>query len=263
MINLNAELEKVKWNNVPSSFVVFDLETTGLDPKTDRVIEIGAVYFDKENYIKTGEIKTFQCFVKQDKKIPIEATKINKITDEMIINGEDEYTALELFFDFVGSNDLYAYNAKFDKSFINAMAKRSMFSHVNVADEVFDIMKFIKEEWIIKPNYKLTTVAKHLKIEVKDAHRAVGDSILALKSYIQIIQMLNMSQRKYDLEREEWNRNNLSIYKNESITDKNIRNDSANDIENNKKDSSETYLPLIFIAILVIFLLAIVKILGK
>ena len=143
------------------------------------------------------------------------------------------------------------------------LKNKRRFSHVQVADEVFDIMKFIKEEWIIKPNYKLTTVAKHLKIEVKDAHRAVGDSILALKSYIQIIQMLNMSQRKYDLEREEWNRNNLSIYKNYLSTDKNKGNNSTTDIENNEKDSSETYLPLIFIVILVIFLFAIVKILSK
>lgn len=216
MIDLISELDKVKWNNIPDCFVVFDVETTGLDTRSDRVLEIGAVLYEKEFYISTGEVKTFQCFIKQTKPIPPKATAINKITDEMVRDGEEEYKALEMFFDFVGSNDLYAYNAKFDKKFMNAMARRSSYSHEPVVDRVFDILKFIRDEWEIKPNYKLTTVAKHLKIDVGDPHRAVGDSLLALKSYIHIVQMINMTLRKHELDHADWVRKNITSYDSKS-----------------------------------------------
>jgi DNA polymerase III epsilon subunit family exonuclease len=259
MSNLITELDKVKWDNIADSFVVFDVETTGLDSRKDRIIEIGAVLFEKETYISTGEVKIFQCFVKQKTPIPPEATAINKITDEMVIDGEEEFKTLDLFFDFVGANDLYAYNAKFDKSFINAMAKRSQFSHVPVVDQVFDILKFIREEWIIKPNYKLTSVAKHLKIDANDAHRAVGDSLLALKSYIHVVQMLNMTQRKHDMDRHEWNVKNLPKYNSNIKTDDEIAQaDSSRKIQL-KKDSPAGLLGVISIIVLVIFLLFILK----
>jgi DNA polymerase III epsilon subunit family exonuclease len=216
MRDLTAELEKVKWNNIADTFVVFDLETTGLDHRRDRVLEIGAVLFDKADYLLTGELTTFQCFVKQSKPIPPEATAINGITDEMVRNGEEEYRALELFFDFVGNNDLYAYNAKFDKSFMNAMAKRCRYSSEPVVEDAFDIYGHIKEAYVIKPNYKLTTVAKHLKIESSNAHRAVGDAVLALRSYIHVVQAVNMIERKKAIDHEDWCRENLSIYRDQT-----------------------------------------------
>lgn len=254
MTDLISELDKVKWNNIPDSFVVFDVETTGLDARSDRVLEIGAVLYEKEFYISTGEVKIFQCFVKQTKPISPEATAINKITDEMVRDGEEEYKALEMFFDFVGSNDLYAYNAKFDKTFMNAMARRSRYSHEPVVDKVFDILKFIRDEWEIKPNYKLTTVAKHLKIDVKDAHRAVGDSVLALKSYIHISQMVNMTQRKHELDRVEWVKQTLSSIS-ESSSASNKQNFSKNDLENSGK--TENTKSIIAVAIILLLFLSI------
>lgn len=210
MSDIISDIEKVKWINIQDSFVVFDVETTGLDSRTDRILEIGAVLFEKDEYLATGEIKTFQCFIKQKNPIPPEVTKINKITDEMVADGEDEFRALELFFDFVGAKDLYAYNAKFDKSFINAMARRSGYSREPVVDHVFDIYKYIRDEYIIKPNYKLTNVAKYLNIDTSDSHRAVGDSVLALKSYIHVAQVITMLRQKMHIEQQNWIKDNIT-----------------------------------------------------
>jgi DNA polymerase-3 subunit epsilon len=237
MRDLTAELEKVKWNNIADTFVVFDLETTGLDYRKDRVLEIGAVLFDKVDYLLTGELTTFQCFVKQSKPIPPEATAINGITDEMVRDGEEEYRALELFFDFVGSNDLYAYNAEFDKSFMNAMAKRCRYSSEPVVEDAFDIYRHIKQEYVIKPNYKLTTVAKHLKIDTSNAHRAVGDAVLALRSYIHVVQAVNMFERKKAIEHEEWCRENLSIYKDQTSKSTQMDNPSVHEPTKNSNSS--------------------------
>ena len=259
MSDLISELEKVKWNNIPDSFVVFDVETTGLDARSDRVLEIGAVLYEKEFYISTGEVKTFQCFVKQTKPIPPEATAINKITDEMVRDGEEEYKALEMFFDFVGSNDLYAYNAKFDKTFMNAMARRSRYSHEPVVDKVFDILKFIRDEWEIKPNYKLTTVAKYLKIDVKDAHRAVGDSALALKSYIHIVQMINMTQRKHELDHADWIRKNITSYgsKSQDVDKLEKIKDESKNLE--KEDSTKAIVAMVILGFLFVSLFFVSK----
>lgn len=210
---IRTEVERVMWDEIPEEMLVFDVETTGLEPKSHRVLEIGAALFNKADYLKTGEITTFQCFVKQSEPISVEITKINGITDEMVIDGDSEYEALEKFFEFVGARDMYAYNGKFDKDFINAMARRSSYSREPVIEEVIDIYKFIKESWEIKPNYKLTTVAKFLKIDASGAHRAVKDSVLALHAYIQIQQKVTATTHIHNLEQEDWRRKNLtSIY---------------------------------------------------
>ena len=210
---IKTEVERVMWDEIPEEMLVFDVETTGLEPKSHQVLEIGAVLFNKADYLKTGEISTFQCFIKQSEPITAEITKINGITDEMVINGDSEYDALEKFFDFVGARDMYAYNGKFDKDFLNAMARRSNYSREPVIEEVIDIYKFIKENWEIKPNYKLTTVAKFLKIDSSGAHRAVKDSVLALHAYIQIQQKVTATIHIHNLEQDDWRRKNLtSIY---------------------------------------------------
>lgn len=210
---IKAEVERVMWDEIPDEMLVFDVETTGLEPKSHRILEIGAVLFNKADYLKTGEISTFQCFVKHPEPISAEITKINGITNEMVMDGHSEYEALERFFEFVGARDMYAYNGKFDKDFINAMAKRSSYSREPVIEEVIDIYKFIKENWEIKPNYKLTTVAKFLKIDSSGAHRAVKDSVLALHAYIQIQQKVTASIHIHNLEQEDWRKKNLtSIY---------------------------------------------------
>ena len=107
-------LDANKWDCIPDEFVVFDLETTGLTPQTDRIVEIGAILFRKDLYLKSGEVNQFQCFVKQEKPIPKEAIAIHGITDDMVVDGDSEYAALTEFFMFIGNLPLYAYNAKFD-----------------------------------------------------------------------------------------------------------------------------------------------------
>lgn len=194
---MEDDLNKIIWANIPDEFVVFDTETTGLNPKTDTILEIGAVIFKKDDYITTGEVTTFQTLIKQNKPIPPEATAINKITDEMVIDGKTDYDALDSFFDFVGARDLYAYNAKFDKDFINETSKRCGYSKGLILHEVYDICEFVRENWVIKPNYRLVTVAKNFGLEVKGNHRAVKDSVLALSCFVQVHQRIVAAEYHY------------------------------------------------------------------
>jgi DNA polymerase III epsilon subunit family exonuclease len=184
------ELENAKFSTLPDRCVVFDTETTGLTPRTDSILEIGAVLFDKEDYKKTGEIQSFQIFIKQSKPIPKEATAINKITDDMVLDGVSEYEALTNFFEFVGEREVYAYNAKFDRDFITETAKRCGYHDTDYKFKVKDILKIVRESCANEGLYdfKLATVAKHFEIEVVGAHRALKDSVMALQVFVRIQQ---------------------------------------------------------------------------
>lgn len=185
-----SELEEMKWGNIPEEFVVFDTETTGLDARKHRLLEIGAVFFNKKDYRETGEIKTFQCFIRQEGEIPESATKINGITNEMVVDGDTEVAALKNFFDFIGDAKIFAYNAPFDMRFLQAAAARNLIVDRSLDSECFDILTFARKNIDDLPNYKLATVSKHLKIETGNLHRAVNDSLTALQVYINLMQYL-------------------------------------------------------------------------
>jgi DNA polymerase III alpha subunit (gram-positive type) len=78
------QINNFNWDLIPDEFVIFDVETTGLDFSKDRIIEIGAIIFNKKEYLAKKEVISFQVFIKQDNPIPSEATAINNITDEMV-----------------------------------------------------------------------------------------------------------------------------------------------------------------------------------
>jgi DNA polymerase-3 subunit epsilon len=173
------------WNLIPDEFVIFDVETTGLDFSKDRIIEIGAIIFNKKEYLEKKEVISFQVFIKQEKPIPEEATAINKITDEMVSDGDSEFIAISKFFDFIGRRRLFAYNAKFDKNFIEQAVKRTGYDVLRPSFAVTDIYALAKKYIHNLPNRKLITVAQHFGYnQTENAHRAVNDCVMALNSFL-------------------------------------------------------------------------------
>jgi DNA polymerase-3 subunit alpha (Gram-positive type) len=96
---------------------VFDIETTGFDNRTCRIIEIGAVK------IKDGEIiDSMDIFVDPECPIPERITELTSITDEMVAGAPKEDEAVRQFLDFAGDTMLIAHNAAFDVGFIRVCA---------------------------------------------------------------------------------------------------------------------------------------------
>lgn len=178
---------KIDWSNVPDEFVIVDLETMGLDAAKCKIIEIGALKFSKDSYIKNKAVTTFQCFIRQEQKLPKKIVELTGLTDKMLVDGELIKEALSDLFTFIGETTVIAYNAKFDLAFIKAEAKRSDVK----LPEYFRIdcaLELARKSFPKAPNYRLATFAVLLKVTEIPAHRALNDCIATMQVYIACFQ---------------------------------------------------------------------------
>lgn len=165
------------------TFVVFDLETTGLSAGTERMTEIGAVKLCK------GEIlDTFTTFVNPQKPISEKITSITGITDDMVKGAPLEAEALAMFYSFCGNDTvLVAHNAPFDTGFVKAAAKRCdmdyLFSHIDTVPICRALFPNIK-------NHKLDTVANHLGLPPFKHHRASDDAKVLAGIFTKLSELL-------------------------------------------------------------------------
>ena len=162
------------------TYVVFDLETTGLEANKEEIIEIGACK------VVDGRIdEVFSTFVKPSKAIPKEITELTGINDEMVKDAPTINYVLPDFFKFCYGSSLVAHNIAFDISFIHAISKKLSynFNHANI-----DTIELAKKYLPGLKNYKLGTVVEKLNISLENAHRAVHDATATAKVFIKLMQ---------------------------------------------------------------------------
>ncbi len=162
------------------TYVVFDLETTGLEANKEEIIEIGACK------IVDGRIdEVFSTFVKPTKRIPKEITELTGIDDEMVKDSPTINYVLPDFFKFCHGSSLVAHNIAFDISFVHAIAKKLSynFNHKNI-----DTIEMAKKLLPGLKNYKLGTVVEKLGVSLENAHRAVHDATATAKVFIKLMQ---------------------------------------------------------------------------
>lgn len=152
-----------------TEFVVFDLETTGLNPSQHDIIEIGAVK------IKAGEkIAEFETFIDIDKNVPAKITEITGINTSMLTGAPKLKAAIERFIDFIGDGVLVAHNADFDYGFLRTALQKLEINRkeYTVLDTLALSRALIKDS----KNYKLNTLAEYFSVELDDHHRALADA---------------------------------------------------------------------------------------
>ena len=155
--------------NPPDEYVAFDLETTGLNPLTDKIIEIGAVYVDHGQVIGS-----YSQLINPIVHIPFAASEVNHITDEMVKDCPTIESVLPEFRDFIEDVPvLAAHNAKFDAEFLMAAAKEC---GVDLNVRFFDTLALSREAWPNLKNHKLPTIAAKIKHPIDQAHRAYDDA---------------------------------------------------------------------------------------
>ena len=170
------------------TFIVFDVETTGLSKTRDRLTEIGAVK------IVRGEIvDTFNTFVNPLRPIPQNIVKLTGITDDMVADAPAEDEAVRAFFDFCGGAVLVAHNAPFDTGFLSEACKRCDIPYTYTS---IDTVPFCRTMYKGLKNYKLDTVAEHLQLPKFNHHRA-SDDARALAGIF--LHLLEDSERQLDI----------------------------------------------------------------
>ena len=169
-----------KNKNKNHNFTIVDVETTGLNHQIDRVIEIGAIK------VINGEIKsTYSKLVKTVTKIPSIITEITGITTQEIqSDGVNDKLGFKEFREFIGDNIFVAHNVYFDLNFLNAE-----FSRYKLPTVTAPRIDTVKVARVVLPdlyNHKLTTIKKHLKLELP-SHRALEDTKVVwefIKKYV-------------------------------------------------------------------------------
>lgn len=166
------------------SFVIVDLETTGLSPKNSEIIEIGAI-----KVIDNKVVDTMDVFVRPSRPLSWFITNLTGITNEMVDEGLSAKEALKVFDEFSFGMRLMAHNAKFDMSFLDVYMKKELGKGVRMdsMDTLLLSRAIVKDV----PNYKLETLANRFNIDYSGAHRSLRDCEITLDVYNNIRKMYN------------------------------------------------------------------------
>lgn len=166
-------------------FIAFDLETTGMVLGVDKIVEIGAIRF-----VEGKPESVFSTLVNPNRSIPLEATQVNHITDEMVKDQPKIEKILNPFSKFCEEDILIAHNATFDTQFlINDIKKYSSSAPKGI---ILDTLSMSKKIFPGLESYKLSALVRYLKIEEKDEfHRAEQDALYCGKVFLKMIQKIS------------------------------------------------------------------------
>lgn len=173
-------------------FIAFDLETTGIQPKTDAVVEIGAVRFDGAE-----PVGTFCTLINPGRPIPPEASAVNGITDEMVADQPVIETVLADLAEFCGDLPLVAHNAPFDFKFLlNAVETHKAKAPSGVVLDSCALARIVFPGMI---NYKLGTLVNHFGFPSGKFHRAEVDSVYCGQLFAKIVESLEKGGQSAEL----------------------------------------------------------------
>ena len=179
-----------KWaNNCFDECVLIDIETTGLSPHQNNIIEIAAI-----RYRKGIECEKFFTLIKPPEDISSRITKITGITNEMVKNCPTIETVIHNFYGFIQDSILVAYNASFDLNFLHYNAAKE---NLLITNNVIDALQVCRKLYPDFDNHKLCTVCDNFNIELTNAHRARNDARATAKVLFNCYEKyINMTENK-------------------------------------------------------------------
>lgn len=159
------------------NYIAIDLETTGLNPKTDRIIEIGAV-----KVINNSITESFETFVDPGRVLPERIIELTGITQEQLIGAPSREAAMQALLDFIGEDTespLLGHNILFDFSFLK---KDFVYMGLKYEAQGIDTLRIARKYLPEIPSRALPALCSHYGI-VTQSHRAKSDAIAAHELY--------------------------------------------------------------------------------
>ena len=152
-----------------ATYVVFDVETTGLSAIYHKIIELAAVK------VKNGEIiDRFEAFANPHETLSSTTIELTGITDDMVRDAPEIDSVLKQFHEFTGDDVLVAHNAQFDMGFLNTGYERAgLLKAPNATIDTLELGRFLYPHM---KNHRLNTLCKAFNIELTQHHRAIYDA---------------------------------------------------------------------------------------
>ncbi|MHA1166105.1 MAG: exonuclease domain-containing protein [Alphaproteobacteria bacterium] len=162
--------------------VVFDTETTGLEPSNgDELISIGAVRVVNSRILRS---ETFEQLINPGRKIPKSSTRFHGLTDKDVKGKPDAKTALPRFHRFCGRAVLVAHNAAFDMKFLELKEKASGVSFQNPVLDVLLLSAYLHDH---VSDHSMNATAERLGVEISGRHTALGDAETTAAIYLAML----------------------------------------------------------------------------
>lgn len=179
-VPLDADL--LKW--LPQKFVVLDLETTGLSPQTNEIVEIGAI----RATVGMDTHATFQTLVKPQWGISEQVSRINGITQHMLdSDGRPADQSLREFAEFIGDLPLVTFNASFDMGFLWSAGTKY---GVDIRNRYACALRMSRRAWPQLSSHRLPDLARWAKLPSDNTHRALGDCRRALLIFVAAVSQI-------------------------------------------------------------------------
>jgi len=179
----------------PDTYIVVDLETTGLNPNTDEIVELGAI-----KVVKGGKTDIFHGLISTSTSITSGTTALTGITnDEIKVSGQPLQIIMPQFISFCGDLPIIAHNLDFDKGFLDrACVSCNLPLVLNRCVDTLALARRLKKNL---PSYKLAALAEcfDLSIEVQNGselnkpHRSLGDCETTYLLYEKLIDFMDAS----------------------------------------------------------------------
>ncbi len=170
---------------ISGQLVFLDVETTGLSPQWDRIIEIYLVALDKD-----GQVRELGTLINPERPIPAKITDLTGLTDTDVAHAPQENEVAAEIRDFIGFGTLVAHNLPFDRGFLNAMFRRN--NLVEVGDVGLDTLAISRElfpKLCIYPqgggSHRLSNLMYHFGLDdlYANSHRAKDDVMLLIEVF--------------------------------------------------------------------------------
>jgi len=179
-----AQLEAKYRKFLETEFTVFDLETSGLYPERDEILEIAGIKLKGDQ-----EIGRFETLIQPTRSIPPEVEKINGLNEIfLLVNGKKSREALDEFLAFAGPSIVVGHNIKeFDWLFVLSHIKKYQLTPPK--NPLIDTLH-LSRQLLALPRYTLTDVARHFGHENRNAHRAMPDVEVNAKVFINLMEKM-------------------------------------------------------------------------
>jgi len=177
-------LEEKYQKFLTTEFVVFDIETSGLDPQKDEILEIAGI-----KMLGPQETDRFEFLIQPTKPISVEVEKINGLNEFfLLVNGRPGLQVIKDFFDFSKNSIVVGHNIKdFDWLFLANFAKKNNWPQPN--NQLIDTL-LLSRKMLALSQYNLTAVANHFGFENRNAHRAMPDVEVNAKVFVKLMEKM-------------------------------------------------------------------------